>query len=99
MRKAKRFNTEEDILKEIDCQRRAINWNNEEAEILNRWADILREYPGRSIELLKLRERANKHTKRANSIQDRKLAHLSAALAEFRTTPIPGVLTDSSVAA
>lgn len=98
MSKQKHFTTEQEIIQSIDEARRHIAWCNEEAEILHRWANVLREYPGRSIQLIDMREKANKLTARANRIQDRKLKRLSRALAEFRTMTLPGVTTDGSVA-
>lgn len=98
MSKQEHYKTETELTERIDDAHREIKWANEEAEILNRFADILREYPSRHSQRFEYRDRAARLTKRANRIQDKTLKKLKRALAEIQTGILPGVEHDGSVA-
>ena len=96
-RAQKRFSTEADINAAIDDANRDVIWCNQEAEIIDKWADVLRDYPTRGMQLRELRDKAEKLRKRANNIVDAKLKKLKNAMAAMKTQTMPFIGEDKSV--
>lgn len=104
-RKKRRYENEQQITDDIDITRKAITRLNEEAAILDRFADVMfREFPnwnggGEVVKDLggEYRVLAEKFRARANRFQDRKLPRLSQALATLRTGIFPMIITDKSI--
>lgn len=104
MPKQKRYENEKQILEEIQRTHDQINHLREESEILDSFAEAMREHPhflafnSDIIESLDdYRELARKRRKRAGQLEEHRLPRLGQALAAIRTGTFPEIVQDESV--
>ena len=102
-RKKKRYENEEQILEDINSTHQWIKILAIEAELLDRFADVLREYVWEGTEdvpsLVAHRELADRKRGRLSRYKTKKLPRLSDALAQMRTGIFPEIVDDKSIEA
>lgn len=98
----KRYETEGQILADIEKCEREISALRTEAEIMGKIADLLRDYPnwtgGKHVDQLRFyREQAERHRGWNVTRWERKKSRLGEALATIRTGVLPMIVDDESV--
>lgn len=95
-RRQKRY-TEQDLVERIDADQVRIKKLNEQADIYDRFADVLRDYPSHGYELVQYRDKALKCRKRVAKIESVTHYKFKEALAKIRTLTLPGMGEEKTV--
>jgi hypothetical protein len=108
MSKPKRYENEQQILNDIDKYRKMVKGLIREAEVFDRFAEVMRDFPDFPIYGLTrqskfiagtrtYREYADKAREKSGKVDRQLLPKLSDALATIKTGIFPEIITDESV--